>query len=140
MPPKKPQSQTKKNSEGKTYKCEYCGFVYQHYSSMFEHIKVKHKERYEKPHVCPELSCDATFKNKWYFNRHIKTVHKKEEFRNGNIHCELCNRDFCASGSLSRHMKNIHKNAKGNKIILEKETNFKFPNGFKAQFFSNNLR
>ena len=58
----------------------------------------------EKPHPCPDPSCDKRFKQTSHLNHHIRTVHEKVE-RPRSHTCHECGKGFKSWLELEKHSK-----------------------------------
>ena len=141
----------KKHIESKHYgnkvKCPHCAFECDRNDSLTRHVKTYHEvpkdplaptpnfdwvedieqEEREVKHKCNQ--CNAEFKEGFNLNKHINSVHAKEQFA-----CEHCAQIFNRKDNLMRHLP-VHKKVKKIKAVPKKYALFDEPSDSKKSCF-----
>ena len=145
----------KKHIESKHYghkvKYPHCAFECDRNDNLTRHVKTYHEvpkdplaptpnfdwvedieqEEREVKHKCNQ--CNAEFKEGFNLNKHINSVHAKEQFA-----CEHCAQIFNRKDNLMRHLP-VHKKVKKIKAVPQKYELFDEPSDSKKSCFGDKI-
>ncbi|KXS19539.1 hypothetical protein M427DRAFT_95172 [Gonapodya prolifera JEL478] len=82
----------------KRYQCHLCGHLFSRRYNLVTHARV-HENARDRPYVCSEPGCGATFYRPPDLLRHA-TVHSKEK----PYQCQDCQKWFTRKDALKRHI------------------------------------
>lgn len=120
------QSLTSQNTtqhKVKTHVCEMCGTVYKHFTSLREHISMKHST--DEGFSCDICRNEQVYRSRTHLKRHLarhaKNILKKSRShtRNKLYKCGLCNEQFPSTYTLKSHTTLKHNDGNENATQYE---------------------
>jgi uncharacterized C2H2 Zn-finger protein len=98
-----------KHTQEKPYKCQYCCQSYKMEQSLKRHKDGKSCNlRLTYPLLGPCYFCGKLFSKRLGLNRHMKTVHLRENFKR----CHPCDKYFNSTFAINRHIRTVHLHEK----------------------------